>query len=117
VDLALKATDTHKSARPLFYGAACFVLAIASVLLLGSVSQRSRFAGLVLVLASGLMAWLGKRARYRFLRPQSPAESRGHYILIALALAGVLAVLMPPADRMNVVRYVFLLLARASAHQ
>jgi hypothetical protein len=117
VALAPKAAEPRKSALLWFYGAACFVFTIASLLLLGSASQSGRYVGLILVLAAGMMAWLGERARYRSLYPQSSRESRAHYIFFAFAVAGALAFLMPPEDRVRVVRYVLLLLARALARR
>jgi len=117
VDITKKAVISTNTYRGVGYGVVCLILVFLSLYLLGSKSQTSRLAGLASMFAAAMVAWFGERVRYRSLYPNTPTENRGHYVVIALALAGVLGFLIPPDNVFGVFRYLFVLLARILAHQ
>lgn len=117
MDVVGKTSTSSKGAHAMVCGVASFILAVGGLFFLGSAGQISRFAGLVLVFASGGAAWLAERIRYHSLYPKPSTKGGGYYILIAFALAGLLGFLIPPQDRVAFFRYVFLVLSKALAHQ
>jgi hypothetical protein len=116
VDVVGKTSASLKSAHGIVWGVASLILAVGGLYFLSSARQTGRFAGLILMSASGAAAWWGKRIRYQALYPKPSTKSGGHYLLIVFALAGIVGFLVPPESRVAFFRYVFLMLAKALAH-
>jgi hypothetical protein len=116
MDPMRKASSSTNRSPSLLYGTGCFVITVVGLFLLGSESQSTRFAGLILISSSGVMAWLGERARYRSVNPQGSTKNRGYYLVIAFSLVGLLVFLISPYYSVAAVRSILVLLGRALAH-
>ena len=104
------------TARATACGVASLILAVAGLYSFSFGGQTSRFAGLMLMSASGVAAWQARRLRYHALDPKPMPKSEGYYLFIVFALAGMVGFLIPPENRVALFRYVFLMLAKALTH-